>query len=265
MLPFFFKHYDPIVRKYVVFDDGSTDDSLAMLKKHPKVELRPMPVPVDTDSRIVSQLAVLEESWQESKGDADWVIVTDIDELIWHPNLAAYLRDMLEQGVTVIPALGFDMIAEDMPQARDCLTDVVVFGAPTHLYSKINIFSPNAIQSMRFTLGRHHAKPLGRVQIPADDKLFLLHYKYLGFDRLVKRNVQYLTRQRSKDLQYEWGAQYSWDEQRLRQEWQTVKLRAINVKMANSQDWEKAGGKKWWPEQLKTHDSRTASQAAQQS
>ena len=40
MLPFFFRHYDRFVDRYVIFDDGSTDNSPAMLTGHPRVELR---------------------------------------------------------------------------------------------------------------------------------------------------------------------------------------------------------------------------------
>ena len=40
MLGFFFRHYDPWVDRYIVYDDGSTDGSLDILRAHPKVELR---------------------------------------------------------------------------------------------------------------------------------------------------------------------------------------------------------------------------------
>ena len=39
MLPFFFRHYDKIVDKYFVHDNGSTDGSIALLEKHKRVEL----------------------------------------------------------------------------------------------------------------------------------------------------------------------------------------------------------------------------------
>ncbi|WP_119302988.1 glycosyltransferase family 2 protein [Dongia deserti] len=39
MLPFFFRHYDDLVARYFVFDNGSTDRSIGMLKQHPKVTL----------------------------------------------------------------------------------------------------------------------------------------------------------------------------------------------------------------------------------
>jgi Glycosyl transferase family 2 len=43
MLGFLFRHYDPLVQRFVVYDDGSTDDSLEILRSNPKVEVRPTP------------------------------------------------------------------------------------------------------------------------------------------------------------------------------------------------------------------------------
>ena len=40
MLPFFFQHYDRLVTQYFVFDNGSNDASLALLRAHPKVTLK---------------------------------------------------------------------------------------------------------------------------------------------------------------------------------------------------------------------------------
>ena len=37
MLPYFFKHYDNIADQYYIFDNNSTDNSLSMLRSHPKV------------------------------------------------------------------------------------------------------------------------------------------------------------------------------------------------------------------------------------
>ena len=41
MLPFFFRHYDSLVNRYVIYDDGSTDNTLKMLAAHDRVEVRP--------------------------------------------------------------------------------------------------------------------------------------------------------------------------------------------------------------------------------
>lgn len=40
VLGFFFRHYDPWIERYIVFDDGSTDGTLDLLAQHGRVEDR---------------------------------------------------------------------------------------------------------------------------------------------------------------------------------------------------------------------------------
>ena len=48
MLPFFFLHYDHLVQRYVIYDDGSTDNSQQLLSLNPKVELRPSGIAIQS-------------------------------------------------------------------------------------------------------------------------------------------------------------------------------------------------------------------------
>jgi glycosyltransferase involved in cell wall biosynthesis len=91
MLPFFFSHYDRLVQRYIIYDDASTDNSQEILRSNSKVELRPRHPCRNRDSRVKSVLTLLETCWRESRGIADWVIVTDIDEHLYHPDLYRYL------------------------------------------------------------------------------------------------------------------------------------------------------------------------------
>ncbi len=248
MLGFFFRHYDDIVERYVVFDDGSTDDSLELLRAHPRVDLRSMPPYADPDSRVRSGQALQEHCWKESRGAADWVIVTDVDEHLYHPNLASYLAGCLDKGVTAIPSLGYRMLAEEFPQAGVRLSERVVRGQPTTHYSKMNIFSPDAIEATNYGLGRHTAQPLGRVVLPPRDELILLHFRYLGFERTHRRHQEYLTRQRAKDLENGWGIQYSWSREKLREVWDGISGGLIDVVSPDLRPWETHPGPRWWTE-----------------
>lgn len=79
MLGFFFRHYDAFVDRYVIYDDDSTDGALDILARHPRVELRRF-ARVHADSFVLSHKAMQDEAWKESRGAADWVVVTAIDE-----------------------------------------------------------------------------------------------------------------------------------------------------------------------------------------
>src|SRR5215469_11730239 len=190
MLPFFFLHYDKLVQRYIIYDDSSTDNSQEILRLNPKVELRPVLRTSDSESRIGPALTHLETCWRESRGTADWVIVTDIDEHLYHPDICNYLAQCRAQGVTIIPALGYQMLAEHFPEHKTLLCQSLTIGARDAVYSKLNIFSPNEIDAINYTPGRHSAAPTGRVVLPAQDELVLLHYRYLDFERVRKRHAQ---------------------------------------------------------------------------
>lgn len=186
MLPFFFRHYDPLVSRYVVFDDGSTDGSRRLLREHPKVDLRPFRR-TDPDSFVESERDLFENCWKESRGRADWVILVNVDEHLHHPELPAYLRQSRDDGITVIPATGYQMIARAFPESRAPLTALVRTGIRWERMDKTCVFDPDAIEQPGFDHGRHSAQPRGAVRMPERKELALLHYKYLGVDYLVRR------------------------------------------------------------------------------
>lgn len=171
MLPFFFRHYDDLVDRYVIFDDGSTDRSLSILRDHPKVELRRF-ARSDPDSSELSTQTFSNQCWKESRGEAEWVIVTDMDEHLYHPRMRQYLQRCTAAGVTLIPALGFQMISEDTPPGAQPLCETCTSGVPWAQMMKPSIFNPSEIDEVNFVIGRHSAAPVGNVCVPRQDEVF---------------------------------------------------------------------------------------------
>lgn len=246
MLPFFFLHYDKLVQRYIIYDDQSTDNSQEILRRNPKVELRPMPPYTDPQSRIISALALQETCWKESRGIADWVIVTDIDEHLYHPAMDRYLARCRAHGVTIIPALGYQMLSEQFPEHNNLLCKSLTKGACNSLYSKLNIFCPSEIDAINYKPGRHKAAPTGHVVLPPRDELLLLHYHYLGFERVQKRYAQFLTRQRKTDIAKGFGTQYSWSSEQLTDAWNFVANRLVDISRPNLKPWKTHEGPRWW-------------------
>jgi GT2 family glycosyltransferase len=235
MLGFFFRHYDRWVDKYVVYDDGSTDGSLEILKAHPKVELRQLQR-VDANSFVVSHTQMQERAWKESRGQADWVVITAIDEHLWvrGVEITDYLQGLREAGVTCVPALGFDMNSEELP--RDCglLIEAVTCGRARRFFNKLSIFNPDAVDETRFVEGRHSAMPSGRIVFPSRDGLLLWHYKHLGFERVAARHEAQGARLGSKDRANGWGHRYLWPRERLAWQWRA--MRATSTDLADLTD-----------------------------
>jgi hypothetical protein len=231
MLPFFFRHYEPFVDKIVFYDDGSTDGTLDLLAAKPNVEVRSFPMP-HPESFSLSVQAWRNQCWKESRGQADWVIVTEIDEHLHHSDIAGYLRQCWIQGVTYIPALGYDMVIETFPGAGEHLAHTRTIGAPKHPYSKLRIFDPSAIDEVNFGIGGHTAAPSGRLVLPETDEILLLNYKHLGADYVLPRHASLAERLRPLDLRKGWGRHFFFSAERYEQ--QVAELRAALVDLADA-------------------------------
>jgi len=225
MLPYFFRHYDAIVEKYFIYDNGSTDGSLAMLQAHGNVEI--FHFDVHGDSFVEEERRLGDTIWQGS--DADWVIVTDIDEHIYHPNLPRYLARCQKQGITAIQSIGYEMIADHFPMKNGLLTELVTSGIRSTGHDRLCIFNPRAITRTNYSPGRHEASPEGAVRWPAYPEVLLLHFKQLGIEYLVNRSAELRRGLRPRDLEEGWGFHYTWDAARIAENWRELNESSATV------------------------------------
>jgi hypothetical protein len=245
MLPFFFRHYDEIVDRYVVYDDGSTDGTVQALLEHPRTDVLPRPPYADPDSHVRSSVELMDQMWKPSRGAADWVIVTDIDEHLFHADLKAYLERLDALGVTLVPALGYWMLSDRFPHPGQHLCRDITNGAAWRKMNKLSLFKPDAIVETRFGNGRHTAEPTGRVVTPPKDELLLLHYKYLGREETQRRHEDYRDRLRPTDRAQQWGHRYLWTREQLDLEWDEFELRAVDYRDP-ALDLDQTHPVRWW-------------------
>ncbi|WP_082487642.1 glycosyltransferase [Methylobacterium sp. Leaf89] len=249
MLGFFFRHYDSFVDRYVVYDDGSTDGSSEILAAHPKVELRAF-TRVEAGSFVLSHKAMQDEAWKQSRGVADWVVVTAIDEHLHVRGraMAEYLAEQAALGVTLIPALGFDMNHSEMPADHGLLVDRVTRGRPRIAFNKLSVFRPEAVLESGFGPGRHAAEPQGDLRLPARDVLMLWHYKHLGFARNAAREAAQAERLGAIDRAKGYGQHYLWGETRLRTFWDEMEREACDLSAKGFDPAAEAVQPLWWEE-----------------
>lgn len=245
MLGFFFRHYLPWVDRFVIYDDGSTDNSIAILSTVPNVEVRPFPL-THPDSFVLSARELQNNCWKESRGHADWVVITAIDEHLYHPNIQEYLFSCTKGGITAIPALGYQMLSDEFPAAHEYLAASRTRGAPFQEMNKLSLFDPDSIEETNFEVGRHRADPTGKVVVPKKDVLLLLHYKCLGRQYLMERNSFLAGGLKQTDRDNSWGHQYSWSEERYREELDLLGSAAVDLSQIGSAAWKKHPGPKWW-------------------
>jgi hypothetical protein len=243
MLPFFFRHYDPLVNRYVVYDDGSTDHTREMLAAHDRVEVRPF-VRIHPDSYVLSAQSLHDNVWKESRGRADWVIITAVDEHLYHPaGLGRYLSIAGSRGITAVPALAFQMVADVFPFSDEHLATTRRYGVALDLYNKLSVFNPNAIAETRYEAGRHRAAPEGHVRYPKRDELLLFHYKFLGINYLLRRYALLSSGLGAGDKVRKFGFQYDLPHFELEAEFAQLRRKAVEV---TSVEAGKLMRKKWW-------------------
>lgn len=244
ILPFFFRNYEPWVQRFVIYDNGSTDGTQALLAAKPNAELRRFPWS-DPESFVRSQQNLHNTCWRESIGKADWVVVTAIDEHLHHPDMPEFLRRCDRDGITCVPALGHEMVTEAFPDADSYLAGTHVLGAPSRALNKLRLFKPGRVEP-HFAIGGHGARPTGDVVYPARDDLLLLHYKYLGLDYVAERNQLLDTGLRAGDRAKDWGSHYRRDQSRLEEVFERLRRQAVDVRGPHYVAWRDHPHPRFW-------------------
>lgn len=227
ILPYFMRHYDPFVDKFIILDDGSTDGSIQFLEDQAKVRL--IKANRQDLSYIEQSHMFFNEAWKESRSMADWIITCNIDEHVYHKDMGCYLQCCLQKGITILPAQGYEMVSLEFPSSQGRLCDQVRLGAqterltgPSGMLSKIMAFNPQAIEEIHFNMGRHTAKPTGRVVYPHSVELKLLHYKFLGLNYALQRYAELKTGLMSTDMKEGRGGQYTWDTSKIQRNYEMI-------------------------------------------
>lgn len=224
---FFFSHYDDIVDRYFIFDNQSTDGSYQMLLDHPKVELNS--IQFSGKSFILAAQIFYNSFWKASRSQADWVIVCNIDEHLYHENFHDYIDDCSNKGHTLIKPIGFNMVSQIFPSYGQPLYEQVQTGIRDVRFDKPQLFKPHEIDEINFTPGRHRANPSGNVRPPFVPELKLLHYKYLGKDYFSNRLSELKGRLRSDDVIHNLGADYHLDERQKFNQFHKILETAVQV------------------------------------
>jgi len=206
LLPFFIEHYSEFADKIIIYDNESTDSSAQIMSKYPKVQRREYSS--NNQIRDDLYLKIKNNVWKEVRGTADWVIVCDMDEFFYHQNIKNFLNTAKSRGFTIIKPQGYNMASFEFPQYGKPLVEIVKTGLPFDPESKMCVFNPGVIKEMNYTAGCHYTKPQGNVKILEDKEAKLLHYKFLGRDNFLDRNIQYRGRLSEANKRRGWGAHY---------------------------------------------------------
>jgi len=214
MLPYFLRHYGQFARRIVVFDNYSTDATVDIARSHPKTVVREFGA-ARHQCGEAERMALREQAWQESREDADWVIIVDCDEFLWHPHLIDYLDESRRRDVTVPRPTGYEMIARQFPATNAQIYAEIRSGLRADYMDKCVVFDPRAVVSMNYAVGCHRACPVGRIVFDEPPELKLLHYRHLGLEYVLSRYRQLEHRRTDDDRRMRWNFHYTWPDEAI--------------------------------------------------
>ena len=155
ILPFTLDYYSNICDKIFIHDNMSTDSSDEIYKKYPKVTVLKWNSNNQIDEN--NYLKIKNEEYKKYSRDADWVIVCDCDEFLYHESLLNKLKEYYDKGVTIPYVVGYEMISETFPNYDgELITEKIKIGygeAPE--LSKHVVFNPKI--DIRYSTGAHSA------------------------------------------------------------------------------------------------------------
>lgn len=215
ILPFVLDYYDQIVDRFIIYDNFSTDNTINILNKNKKVELIQFESGNSFDDLV--HIKIKNNYWKKSRGKADYVIVCDVDEFLFHPCLGEYLLKSKQEKITFFTPVGYNMYSKEFPvyDAKRPITEFVKNGVKDMNFNKSIIFDPCAIVEINYTAGAHYCYPWGLVKSNDNDELLLLHYKHLGVEYVLNRFRMYKNRLSDENVERSYGLQYLQDEQKI--------------------------------------------------
>lgn len=211
LAPFFLRHYETFAEQIHIFDDGSDDGTLEILRAHPKVTVHPIFIGGLNEQRL---LELAYEWYPSARGRADFVMWPDMDEFIYHPRMLAALTWHRAHGVEAIRPLGFNVMGSVPVDDGRQIWQILRTGIRAEVYSKPVVFDPAV--TIRWSLGKHKLVEPKPVMIPQEDpnlpseyRLKLLHYRYLTPEYTEARHARQYARSPDKGTAWGCSPQYT--------------------------------------------------------
>ena len=207
LMPFWLRHYSSFADEIIVYDENSTDGTADLVRACPKARLMRWPFAGLDDDRF--RLA-----WSgfvsQSRGRADWVLLPDVDELLWAPNARQVLARRLAEGYRLLTAWGINLVPDAPPKddGRSQFYELAPLGVEAPNYRKSIIVNPS--ESIEYDFGRHHIRRFQGSQCP-DVDFMLYHCHFLGVEHTRARNKRNYDAALNKKFAWNYDAQHNED------------------------------------------------------
>ena len=205
ILPFTLDYYSSFCEKIFIYDNMSTDNSDEVFQKYDKVVVNKW----SSNNQIneLNYIKIKSNSYRSHSRHADWVIVCDCDEFLYHPNLLDKLSEYKNNGITIPKISGHDMVSESFPiYDGDLITNKIKIGSEIYApFCKNIIFNPKL--NIEYGIGAHSFKCDEGI-FSTNMELKLLHYKFLGIEYVEKIYKSRVDRLSEFNKQNKFGEHY---------------------------------------------------------
>ena len=218
ILPYFLKHYSQY-GSVTIFDNQSTDRSLEIIEISDAILFS-----YDSGGEFREDIltSIRNSCWKDSK--ADWVIVTDVDEFVYHGNLPLALK--ASKGTVILPRM-FNMYSDQLPTTKGQIYDEIRWGVEFN--SKMCLFRPGEIKEMNYDPGCHFAHPEGNFILDFKSPIINLHYKNLSLEYVINRNAYLNTRNSAVNKENGWNWHITETAEQTSKQFEIAKTRLIKV------------------------------------
>lgn len=229
MLPFMFDYYKQFVDRFTLYDNYSDDNSESIILSQAKAVLQRFSMNGEINDFVYQNIK--NNCWKQSRGKADFVIVCDIDEFVYHKDIFQTINLLLDENYSVVKPYGYNMYSTEYPiyDAGQLLTDQIKCGVRSHMFDKCILFNPHYIVEVNYEPGAHECHPWGQVKQYRSEDFKLLHYKNIGLDQLLERNRTYAARLSKVNIENNFGMDYLKKEQSIIMEFKFNEQQATEI------------------------------------
>lgn len=220
MLPYAIRHYKQF-SDIIVLENNSTDKTVEIALKAGAKVIQ-LDIPDEKDNEVLSKIK--DNAWRKSK--ADWVIVVDCDEFLYHP----YIKNLMSNCTgTILRSTWCEMYSETTPTGEGQIYEEVNKGLMRSKYgAKLAIFNPKEIESMNWGVGCHKANPIGNV-IYENTEILTLHFRHLSLEYVLKRNFRDSVRLSKYNRLMGWSQQYDFPLERIKKHYDESLLNSKQI------------------------------------
>lgn len=207
ILPYFLKHYSKYVNKIVVYNNQSTDNSVKILNDWKECEIEIIEYNTDNHYDEQTLIDLKNNCWKGD--DSDYVIVCDVDELLYHPNLDEFIKK--QPYVDYFTPTGYHMMGEEIPtDYTKQIYEIIKNGTPDNQYNKNVLFKRENVTDTNYSPGAHGSRFNGITKLIncEDHDLKLLHYKWLSPEYVADKHIHYGERRSQDTINKGWGVHY---------------------------------------------------------